>query len=141
MDPELRRAYEASIYSARVDDEDVRIKIGDVCEELERALDRHSVTTWAYLTAWNPEGKTLPEDINDQRQDDLRTALMRGGFEFAEGQSEPADGNEHSECSLLVFGIAEKDAVALARYFDQLAIVVGEIGRPARLVDCEIITP
>jgi len=136
MDPALKRAYETSIYSARVDDDDVRIEIGKVCADLERALDRHDATTWAYMTAWNPQGKTLPEDINDQRQDDLRTALMRGGFEFAEGQSEPADGNEMSECSLLVFGIAENDAVALAKYFDQLAIVAGEIGQPARLVEC-----
>ena len=137
MDPHLKRAYEASIYSARVDGDDVRIKIGDVCADLERALDRHSATTWAYMTAWNPQGKTLPEDINDQRQDDLRTALMRGGFEFAEGQSEPADGNEMSECSLLVFGISEKDAVTLAGQFDQLAIVAGEIGRPARLIEVD----
>ena len=33
------------------------------------------------------------------------TALARGGYEFAEGESEPADHNEMAECSLLVFGI------------------------------------
>ena len=137
MDPDLKRAYEASIYSARVDDDDVQIKIGAVCEELERALDRHRATSWAYITAWNPQGKTLPEDVNATRQDELRTALARGGFEFAEGQSEPADGNEMSECSLLVFGISEKDAVTFARQFDQLAIVAGEIGRPARLIEVD----
>ena len=137
MDPALKRAYETSIYSARVDDDDVQIKIGAVCAELERALERHEVTSWAYLTAWNPQGKTLPPDVNDQRQEQLRTALARGGFDFAEGQSEPADGNEMAECSVLVFGITEKDAVALAREFDQLAIVAGKKGQPARLVEIQ----
>jgi hypothetical protein len=137
MDPQLKRAYEASIYSARVDDDDVRIEIGKVCAELERALDRHGVKSWAYLTAWNPQGKTLPPDVNDQRQDELRKALGRGLYEFAEGQSEPADGNEMSECSLLVFGIGEPEAMALAQLFDQLAIVAGRKGQPARLIEIE----
>ena len=66
---------------------------------------------------------------------ELRAALARGGFDFAEGQSEPADGHEMSECSVLVFGISEGDAIALAKEFEQLAIVVGEIGHPARLVE------
>jgi hypothetical protein len=137
MDPDRRRAYEASIYSARVDDEDVRIKIGDVCEELERALDRHSATTWAYLTAWNPKGQSLPPDVNQQRQNDLRTELARGGFEIAEGESEPADPNELPECSLLVFGISEADAVRVAKQFEQLAIVTGTIGHPAKLIEVQ----
>jgi hypothetical protein len=137
MDEALKRAYEASIYSARVDEGDVRIKIGAVSAELERALERNGVKTWAYVTAWNPQGKTLPPDLNEQRQEQLRTALARGGFEYAEGESEPADPNEMPECSVLVFGISEKDAVGLAREFDQLAIVAGKAGQPAKLIEVQ----
>ena len=135
MDPHRKQAYEASIYSARVDDKDVRIEIGRICPDLEQALERHGAKTWAYITAWNPQGKTLPPDVNNQRQNDLRTALGRGGYEFAEGESEPADGNDMPECSLLVFGITEPEAVALAQLYDQLAIVTGRLGHPARLVE------
>ena len=37
MDPAQKRAYEASIYSARVDDDDVQIQIGQVCADLFRS--------------------------------------------------------------------------------------------------------
>lgn len=136
MDPAQRRAYEASCYIARVDDRDIRIKIGEVCADLERVLARHGAMTWAYMTAWNPMGQTLPDEMNDQRQDELRTALARGGFQYAEGESEPADPAERPEGSLLVVGISQDNAVALAKHFEQLAIIVGTIGNPAKLVDC-----
>ncbi len=87
------------------------------------------------MTAWNPQGKTLPPDVNNQRQEDLRTALGRGGYEVAEGESEPADGHELAECRLLVFGITEPEAVALAQLYDQLAIVAVRQGYPARLLE------
>lgn len=73
------------------------------------------------MTAHNP-GHQLSAEDNDRRQ----SALVRAVHELPTASAWPAVGGDpswqHSEESLAILGIAENDAVALARSFDQDAI-------------------
>ena len=98
------------------------------CGERSAALDDLLAGTghdnWAFVTACNPLSIRLDDTANAARM----TAL--------EKRVRAIDGDWPPEPSLLVLGIDEPDAVALAGEFRQAAIVVGRRGGAARLVDC-----
>ncbi len=138
------RAYESTTFCATLDGIDIRIRVGQSNVLLDAALDRRNVTSWAYLTAWNPAGKVLSRGENDQRQARLIKELRAGGFDCAEGQGVPDDPSWEPENSLLVFGMdvtapstsLRAGAQRLGALHGQFAIAFGRRGRPAELLAC-----
>ena len=133
----LWSAYLITVFCASVDGIEIRIRPGDVHPSLDRALEARSVTTWAYITAWNPESRELSRQENDVRHERLKDDVTRLGFQVAEGEGQPADPAWAPEQSLLVFGVSAQEALAIGRRYGQNAIVVGETGRKAKLLKCD----
>ena len=131
----LRGVYEATTYWVQVAaDRRIAIRVGGTAPaEIDRLLASSGVETWAFITAVNPRSVRQSDAENAIRMARL-VASVRGrglGHLAAEGAGDATDWPP--EPSLFVLGITERDAVALARAFDQHAIVVGRRGEPARL--------
>ena len=118
-----RRASEALLFHGRFNESD-----------LDRLLERHGVDRWAFITAWNPKSIELPRQENDRRQAQLLSRLAN--YIVVPGEGVGRDVTWAPEPSLLVLGISRKDAIRLGRAFEQLAIVAGHKGFPARLLPC-----
>jgi hypothetical protein len=73
---------------------------------------------------------------NTVRHLQLQQDLKPLGYETFYGNGEPADSSWTAEESLLILGISNAEAKSLGRKYGQAAIVVGQIGEPARLLSC-----
>lgn len=117
MTPRLERAFRATRYEA--------------AGRVARIGARHDLPLAgpaAFLTAWNPFSRRMPEGWNRRMQHRLRGALR--GRVIAEGWGR---GQGWAEQHLLAAGDPRRLAV-LARRFRQHAIVLVAPGRPARLL-------
>lgn len=131
----IHDAYRRTSYRATLDGGvRVEIRIGESCAALDAELRARDTVRWAFVTASNPHATRLSESENAARHVELVGALADYGCFEGEGAGD--DPNWPPERSLLVFGISETEALHVARRFEQEAIVVGELGQPARLVFC-----
>lgn len=121
-----------------VEDGPVRFEmyVGEECAALERLLEDSGSRSWAFLSAHNPRSTVLAADENAVRHADLIELLESRGYRFYAGYGHKRDGSWTPEASVLIVGIARAEAVALARRFDQHAILFGTIGSASELVWC-----
>ena len=129
-------SYRRATYAARTDDGEIQIHPDRCSPELDALLNQRRVDQWAYITAYNPASRLLSEQDNVRRQQALVQVVQDRGLTFFEGASVLDAAKWPPEPSLLVLGIPADDARALGRQFGQLAIVVGRLDQPARLVEC-----
>lgn len=129
----LEKAYLATTYFADCPEGPLLLRIDQVHPMLDALCLQHGVETWAYLTAHNPGSQLLEPKINDQRHQELLARIERR-YSCYSGEGRGDDGNWPAERSLLILGISPLEGCALARDFGQLALVVGKIGQPARLI-------
>jgi hypothetical protein len=123
MDAALRAAYRSTTYVAG----EIRIRIGE-----DPHLDAPS---WAFVTAENPRSEPHAPQRNAARMRALSEDLR--AFRTLRGRGEPPPGSTWTaEESFLVLGIDRAAAIALGRKYGQNAIVFGERGRPAELIEC-----
>jgi len=131
----LQQAYEATAYRI---DEGPRgrfvIRVGERSADADALLEVAGADEWAFVTASNPRSMLLSEADNAARLSRLVGLVREKGLVHYRGAGQGADATWPPEPSLLVVGLAEAEAVALARAFDQHAIVAGRRGEPARLV-------
>lgn len=129
-------AYRASVYRVALPDGPLDLAIGATSAALDALLARHDLQEWAFITAYNP--RSIPSDAAANRAADaaLRRAIAERGWPRYDGAGVPADQRWLPEPSHLVLGIDLAAAIALARCFDQNAIVAGRRGEAARLIDC-----
>jgi len=125
-------AYLATDYHVEHPDGAFVLRVGARSRHLDCLLTRHGHRTWAFTTAWNPASAIVPPEQNRARQADLEAEVARRGWVAFNGRGHGV--GWAAEASLLLLGVAEAEAVELARTFRQAAIVVGERGEPARLV-------
>lgn len=131
----LRVAYEATTY--RVDEGPggpFVIRVGARSVAADALLAAAGTDAWAFITACNPRSIPLDSADNEARMTRLGRVVRDRGLVTYAGAGVGADADWTPEPSLFVVGLAERDAMALAREFGQLAIVVGSRGAPARLV-------
>lgn len=114
-----RTAYEAAGAVARVGRRDA---------EVDALLRRLGTRQGAFVTAWNPWSRRMPDGWNARMMARLREAARR--LPAAEGEGK---GRSWSERHLLLAADPRR-AAALARRFRQNAMVVARTGAPARLV-------
>src|SRR5215203_2556843 len=126
-------AYRHTTYVVALEDP-IPIRIGWNPRRLRRLLKAHNVSTWAFITAWNPGSVALPDAENARRNEALAGDLRR--WTVVAGQGVGDDGTP-PEGSYLVLGIGREAAVAAARRYGQLAIVCGTLQTGAELVPCE----
>jgi hypothetical protein len=131
---ELEAAYRATSYFVDGPAWRFAIRVGAVSPEADALAAEHHVNAWAYLTAYNAGSVPAPAEVNRARQRELEQAVAAAAFPFLRGEGQGDDGVWPAEPSLLILGILEEDAAALARRFGQAAFVFGELGAAARLV-------
>ena len=127
-----------------IDDFDEPIKIGKIHPAIERLLEESGISLWCFITAWNPLSVEFSTAENVVRNEKLKADLEK--YKILEGEGRDSNGEWQPERSFLVLGISKKDAKTLAAKFGQRAIVFGETGKPAELIEilftqgnCEII--
>jgi Protein of unknown function (DUF3293) len=133
----LLEAYRRTTFIADTPSGRVSLRIGQRCNELDDLLVKHRVTTWAYVTAFNPGSRVLPREENLARQGELECVVAANGLTAYSGEGAADDGRWPPEASLLVLGITRTQAVNLGQQFGQIAIVYGEVGKEAQLVVCD----
>jgi hypothetical protein len=131
-DRDLEVAYRATAYTAETPPGRLVLRVDAASPELDRLLAEHGVTTWAYITAYNPGSVPTAAAENEARQRELRDAVERAGYAFFEGAG--VGEGWPPEQSLLVLGVTAEGGGELARRFEQVAVVVGERGGVARLL-------
>jgi hypothetical protein len=129
---DLDAAYRATTYTAETPDGPLALRIGAVDATLDRLLAARGLTSWAYVTAYNPGSIPTPAAENELHQRELRAAVTQSGYPFYEGTG--VGEGWPPEPSLLILGVNEAEAAVLGWRFGQVAIVVGERGGPARLL-------
>jgi hypothetical protein len=127
----LIQNYKETLYS--VDGLIDPIQIDHKHRELDHLLVEKSVTTWAYITAWNPKSERRDDSVNFAANEKLKQDIRAMGYETS-----PGVGRDHHETwhedSFLVLGISKEEAIELGKKYEQNAIVVGKLNQPAELV-------
>ena len=114
----------------------VCFRIGGGGATLDALLSRYRSQRWAFLTAWNPASTPLARPENDRRQAELIAQLTATGCRCLRGEGRNVDASWPPEESVFALDITSRDARRIGHQYGQLAIVVGERGRPPRLVAC-----
>jgi hypothetical protein len=133
---ELEDVYRSTNYVVRKSESEIVIRIGELCPALDQLLEENAAASWAFLTAWNPYSQQLADEENATRQILLLEELRSRGTTFFPGAGIDANGEWPPEESVLTIGIELDEATALAKRFEQNAIVFGWLGEPPRLVWC-----
>jgi hypothetical protein len=94
------------------------IRVGQ--ENVLEGLKLSGVSSWAYITAWNPLPTTYTLEENRMRDQLLRADLDTLSLEYIEGIGEALDGLWHEE-SLFIKNISKEQAESLAYKYGQVA--------------------
>lgn len=129
----LEAAYRATTYVAQSEYGLISIRIDRITPLLDQLLKAHGCTDWAFISAYNPGSRPLPETQNAERHLQLVAAVDARGLHWLAGQGIPDHSGWQPERSLLVMGIPLEQAIALASTFGQNAIVAGTVDATARL--------
>jgi hypothetical protein len=129
---ETLRAYRAAVYRVFADPEFI-VRVDEPSGELERLHAARGVHSSAYVTACNPLGGKLADEVNAARQAELEARLRRGGLAYV-----PAEGGDHTrtwrEPSFLVLGVTLEEARSLGDAYTQDAILFAGEDAVPRLV-------
>jgi hypothetical protein len=126
---ELARAFAGATYRVELGGEPVEFHVGRVAEDVERRLP---ASTYAFITAWNPDAERQPQQENARDDDALAARLTAAGVEFRRTWAQDAEGG-HREAGWLVAGLDLGRADALGREFEQAGILGWVAGGPVRL--------
>lgn len=133
QDDTLRTAYETTDYRVFGPAGPFSIRCGAPCAAADGLLTAARVEAWAFVSACNPRSVRLDDAENRRRHEALVDAVNGRGLTHHPAIGVADDGSWPVEESLFVVGIDEAGAVDLGRAFEQLAVVVGRRGEPARL--------
>jgi len=115
---------------------EIEIRVDMHNPRLDVLLERRGQRQWCFVTASNPDSIPLAEATNRLRNARLRSDIAAAGFEALEGEGCADAGDWPAEASFLVLGIEPAAAVRLGRAHGQIAVLIGEAGAPAQLIDC-----
>jgi hypothetical protein len=96
-------------------------------------LKLSGVSSWAYITAWNPLPTTYTLEENRMRDQSLRADLDALSLEYIEGIGEALDGLWYEE-SLFIKNISKEQAESLAYKYGQVAYLFANGNEKTQLV-------
>jgi hypothetical protein len=132
----LFAAYRNTAFEADTPKGRLSLRVGQRCAALDVLLTDHRVSTWAYVTAYNPGSMRLSDEDNAARHHELEEVVAALGLTSYPGEGLADDRQWPPERSFLILGIALDNARILGRQYGQLAVVCGELGSEAKLVPC-----
>jgi hypothetical protein len=139
MSEELEAAYRATHYRAFLPDGDAVLRIGEGSPDLDRHLSAMGLTTWAFITPYNPRSAMLSDDENAIRMKQFTAEVDAAGHRYFLGSGADPSGEWPPEASLLVCDLSLEQATDLATALEQNAFVFGRFGEVPTLVWCDAI--
>ena len=112
----------------------IDIRIGERNDALDRLLLASAASQWAFVSASNPQSRELSGPENARRNDALKRALTEAGWRYLDALGVPDNAGWQAEHSVLVLDITREAAIALARRWQQRAIVYGALNAAPELV-------
>lgn len=131
--PTLEAAFRATTYRVETPEEGFNLRIGQAHRAFDCLLEKQGVSYWGIVTACNPGG-VQTADQNAVRNEALLARIRASGWRYYFASNHADFGGWPVEPGFCVLGVDEAALRALAFDFAQLAIVVGEVGKGARLV-------
>jgi hypothetical protein len=125
----LARAFASARYLAELGGDPVEFRVGDVADGIEARLPASS---YAFITAWNPEAESQGFGENSRSDDALAARLDALGVDYRRTWAQAPDGG-HREAGWLAAGLDPDRADALGREFDQAGILCWLAGAAVRL--------
>lgn len=105
----------------------IDIKINTTIKELNH------LSSWAFITAWNPNPEVLSLEENNNRNQKLMDDINNLGLKSIPGIGVSED-EQWSEDSFLIECISLEIANQLAAKYNQLAFVFGKVNEVASLI-------
>jgi Protein of unknown function (DUF3293) len=137
LSPELLTAYKNAdyvVFGHQRGAPELVLRIGRVNADLEELLAHHEAGTAAFVTACNPRGEKKSYEENEIAAAALRASPALIGYAWFKGEGRDPEASWPSEPSLLIVGIARKEAEQLGEALSQNAIVFIEKGGKPELV-------
>jgi hypothetical protein len=134
MPSDLVSAYRATDYVAYCDGRDFVVRVGRHSLIIDGLLARMKTRSGAFITAWNPFGKSHSAGVNAYWDRELKSYLSARGFAFLLGEGRGDIGDWSPEPSVFAFGMSREQAASTGRRFRQNAIVYVRLGRPVELM-------
>jgi hypothetical protein len=133
LNQDLISAYEVTNFHVKAEPA-FTLNVGKGSEELKTLFKQNNVTNAAFITAWNPYSKSLSDEENQARNDQLKNELFIRSLKFVNGFGQDPLGQWSGEDSFLVFGIDLEASKALGIQFEQNAIVWSDIDAIPQLI-------
>jgi len=133
LEPDLISAYEVTNFHVKAEPA-FTLNVGKVSEELKALFKQNNVSNAAFITAWNPYSKSLSDEENQSRNDQLENQLNIQSLTFIDGFGQDPLGQWSGEDSFLVFGIDLEASKKLGVQFQQNAIVWSDINAIPKLI-------
>ena len=112
----------------------VEIRIHQTYPQLDDLLVLNRCTTCAFITAWNPNGKTPHQlEQNIENNSVLLEQIHQSGWIALPAWGIPDVPIWPPEASFLILGISKKDAERISQQFNQHAFVFCAYGQKAKL--------
>lgn len=130
---DLLSAYEGTDFVIFDQGDEWSLKVGEASLRIDALLDRFDADRAIVVTAFNPRSRVLSPEMNARRHEQLVRLLEERKLRFLYGEGRDPTGRWIAETECIVFGISLAEGLALARRFDQNAVVYVERGRAPRL--------
>jgi hypothetical protein len=131
--PETRDAYQATHYRADAAPP-VVLRIGEPSARLRELHARWGVDASVFVTAFNPESRSLDEAENARRHEALREEIDRRGLRCLEGAGQHPTNGWPPERSFLVLGVDLDEAREWGARWQQNAVVWAGADAVPRLI-------
>lgn len=122
----LLDAYHTTRYVAYDGDRAIACLVGTPQPAMAALLARHGAAGGVFITAWNPRSEPLPRAANAAAQRRLAAEIAARGLVALPHRGFGADPAWEPEEGLLVLGLGEADALALAEAHGQNAIALAD---------------
>ena len=136
---ETRAAYINTDYSFTDGSRTITIRLDESNPELLAYLQQKQISSWAFITAWNPYSNPQTPEYNQQQQEELLHKLRH--FTVCKGEGRGRDGQWPAEESFFVAGISRAEAEFLGSDFGQYAILVNKESGEPELLACPPLYP
>lgn len=132
----LEKSYRQTTYRVETEGASYPIRIGRLHGALDTALRGARATTWACVTAYNPQSAKCSVRENRRRGEALKRYLRARHIRWHVMEGVGDAGDWPSEPGVLALGVSRARAENLGREFGQAAVVWGRAGEKAELVWC-----
>jgi hypothetical protein len=133
LDKKLISAYEATNFHVKTNPA-FTLNVNKVSKELRLLFKKNKATNAAFITAWNPYGKSLSDEENRFRNEQLKNELIIRSLKFIDGFGQDPLGQWSGEDSFLILEIDLEASKKLGDHFEQNAIIWSDIDAVPKLI-------